>query len=261
MARAGELGADQALTFLREVDAINMRRRTKVVELAREACGGSFIGRNVAMLGAAFKPDSDDIRDSPALNVAAQMRLQGAESWSPTRPPSTTRARLWPDLTTPPPPRRPPRGADVVLLLTEWPEYTGLDPHDPRHPRARPSPHRRPQRPRPPRLAQRRLDLQGPGSRSGGSAAVDGPPVNPVTPTVKPRPSPSGGALPARRRVHPGGGRDPAALPGPGHPRAVARLRSKPQEPMTYLLPPPSTRRSNLTVPSDIPSNGEASAP
>ena len=78
MARAGELGADQALTFLREVDNINMRRRIRMVELAREVCDGSLLGKRVAVLGAAFKPNSDDIRDSPALNVAAQLQLQGA---------------------------------------------------------------------------------------------------------------------------------------------------------------------------------------
>ena len=77
MARAGELGADQALTFLREVDNINMRCRTRMVELAREACT-SLLGARVAVLGAAFKPDSDDVRDSPALNVAGQIQLQGA---------------------------------------------------------------------------------------------------------------------------------------------------------------------------------------
>ncbi|MGO4760049.1 nucleotide sugar dehydrogenase, partial [Streptomyces sp. 2MCAF27] len=79
MARAGELGADQALTFLREVDSINMRRRGHMVELAREAVGGSFLGKRVAVLGATFKPDSDDVRDSPALNVAGQIHLQGAQ--------------------------------------------------------------------------------------------------------------------------------------------------------------------------------------
>src|SRR5574340_650744 len=78
MARAGELGANQALHFLREVDSINMRRRTKMVELATAACGGSLLGANVAVLGAAFKPESDDVRDSPALNVAGMMQLHGA---------------------------------------------------------------------------------------------------------------------------------------------------------------------------------------
>ncbi|WP_141681948.1 nucleotide sugar dehydrogenase, partial [Mycobacterium malmoense] len=63
MARAGELGADQALTFLREVDSINMRRRARMVELASAACGGSLLGANIAVLGAAFKPESDDVRD------------------------------------------------------------------------------------------------------------------------------------------------------------------------------------------------------
>ncbi len=70
MARAGELGTDQALTFLREVDSINMRRRDRVVQLAKEVCGGSVLGKRVTVLGAAFKPNSDDVRDSPALSVA-----------------------------------------------------------------------------------------------------------------------------------------------------------------------------------------------
>ncbi|MDZ4267036.1 MAG: UDP-glucose/GDP-mannose dehydrogenase family protein, partial [Mycobacterium sp.] len=78
MARAGELGANHALTFLREVDSINMRRRVKMVELATRACGGSLLGANVAVLGAAFKPESDDVRDSPALNVAGMLQLNGA---------------------------------------------------------------------------------------------------------------------------------------------------------------------------------------
>ena len=77
MARAGELGANHALTFLREVDSINMRRRARMVELATKACG-SLLGANVAVLGAAFKPESDDVRDSPALNVAGLLQLNGA---------------------------------------------------------------------------------------------------------------------------------------------------------------------------------------
>src|SRR3981081_973866 len=78
MARAGELGANHALTFLREVDSINMRRRVRMVDLATKACGGSLLGANVSVLGAAFKPESDDVRDSPALNVAGMLQLNGA---------------------------------------------------------------------------------------------------------------------------------------------------------------------------------------
>ena len=77
-ARAGELGASDALTFLSEVDKINMRRRDKVVAVASTMLGGSFLSKNIAVLGAAFKPNSDDVRDSPALNVAAAMHLKGA---------------------------------------------------------------------------------------------------------------------------------------------------------------------------------------
>jgi UDPglucose 6-dehydrogenase len=128
MARAGELGADQALTFLREVDSINLRRRSKVVELAREASGGSFVGRRIAVLGAAFKPHSDDIRDSPALNVAAQASLQGADVVV-TDPAALDNAQAhWPDLSYAATAEEAITGADVVVLATEWPEYLALDP-------------------------------------------------------------------------------------------------------------------------------------
>ena len=128
MARAGELGADQALTFLREVDAINMRRRSRMVDLAREECGGSLIGHKVAVLGAAFKPHSDDIRDSPALNVAAQIQLQGGDVVV-TDPEALENARrLWPGLTYAASVEQACEGADVVLLLTEWPQYVQADP-------------------------------------------------------------------------------------------------------------------------------------
>jgi UDPglucose 6-dehydrogenase len=128
MARAGELGADQALTFLREVDAINMRRRSRMVDLTREVLGGSFLGKKVAVLGAAFKPDSDDIRDSPALNVAAQVRLQGADVVV-TDPAALDNARrVWPELTYARSVVEACTKADVVLLLTEWREYRELDP-------------------------------------------------------------------------------------------------------------------------------------
>ncbi len=128
MARAGELGVDQALTFLREVDAINMRRRTRMVDLAREECGGSIAGRKVAVLGASFKPNSDDVRDSPALSVAEQMRLQGADV-TVTDPIAVENARRRsPDLRFVTTVEEAVEGADLVLLLTEWKEYLELEP-------------------------------------------------------------------------------------------------------------------------------------
>jgi UDPglucose 6-dehydrogenase len=128
MARAGELGADQALTFLREVDAINMRRRVRMVDLAREECGGSIVGQRIAVLGAAFKPFSDDVRDSPALSVAAQMQLQGARVVVTDPQAIEPARRKWPDLTFAATAEKAMRGADLVMVLTEWPEYRSIDP-------------------------------------------------------------------------------------------------------------------------------------
>jgi UDPglucose 6-dehydrogenase len=129
MARAGELGVSDALGFLREIDSINMRRRVRMVDLAREVCHGSIVGRRVAVLGAAFKPDSDDVRDSPALSVAAQMQLQGAHV-TVTDPKAIDNARAkWPDLRFATTALEAAEEADVVLLATEWPEYRDLDPH------------------------------------------------------------------------------------------------------------------------------------
>jgi UDPglucose 6-dehydrogenase len=129
MARAGELGADQALTFLREVDAINMRRRTRVVELTRELCGGSLLGQRIAVLGAAFKPESDDVRDSPALSAAAQLQLQGAVVTVTDPQALTNAAKRFPELPLEPDLETALNRADAVLLLTEWRVYRDLDPH------------------------------------------------------------------------------------------------------------------------------------
>jgi UDPglucose 6-dehydrogenase len=130
MARAGELGADQALTFLREVDSINMRRRGHMVELAREAVGAdsSFLGKRVAVLGATFKPDSDDVRDSPALNVAGQIHLQGGQVTVYDPKGMDNARKLFPTLGYAPSAVEAVRGADVVLHLTEWREFRELDP-------------------------------------------------------------------------------------------------------------------------------------
>jgi UDPglucose 6-dehydrogenase len=127
-ARAGELGASDALSFLREVDKINMRRRDKAVSVAATLLGGSFLGKNVAVLGAAFKPESDDVRDSPALNVAAAMHLKGASvrvhdpkaiSNAKARFPTLTYCTALADACD---------RADLVVLATEWAEYRSIDP-------------------------------------------------------------------------------------------------------------------------------------
>jgi UDPglucose 6-dehydrogenase len=128
MARAGELGADQALAFLKEVDAINMRRRARTVDLAREQCDGSFLGKRVAVWGAAFKPDTDDVRDSPALNVAASILLQGAQVTVYDPKANDTAAKNFPTLSYAASALEAARGADLILHLTEWREFREIDP-------------------------------------------------------------------------------------------------------------------------------------
>lgn len=128
MARAGELGADQALTFLREVDSINMRRRSRMVDLAREVCGGTLLGQRIAVLGLAFKPNSDDVRDSPALSVAAQLQLQGAAVTASDPEAVPNASRRFPDLSYTLSVEDAVKNADAVLVLTEWEQYRALDP-------------------------------------------------------------------------------------------------------------------------------------
>jgi UDPglucose 6-dehydrogenase len=128
MARAGELGANHALTFLREVDSINMRRRTRMVELTTTACGGSLLGANIAVLGAAFKPESDDVRDSPALNVAGMLQLNGATVNVYDPKAMENSQRLFPTLNYSTSALEACDRADAVLVLTEWREFLELDP-------------------------------------------------------------------------------------------------------------------------------------
>jgi UDPglucose 6-dehydrogenase len=127
-ARGAELGLAKSLAFLREVDEINMRRRQRAVEVARELLGGSFLGRKVAILGAAFKPDSDDVRDSPALNVAAAIQLQGAHVCVHDEEAVDNARAAFPTLDYAMEPAKACEGSDVVLHLTEWKQYRELDP-------------------------------------------------------------------------------------------------------------------------------------
>ncbi|HLR83561.1 MAG TPA: UDP-glucose/GDP-mannose dehydrogenase family protein [Nocardioidaceae bacterium] len=128
IARAGELGQGQSLNFLVEVDRVNLRRRTHVTDLTRQLLHGSAAGQNVAVLGAAFKPNSDDVRDSPALNVAGQLHLQGAHV-TVYDPEANENARAnFPTLAYAGSALEACRDADVVLHLTEWSEFRELDP-------------------------------------------------------------------------------------------------------------------------------------
>ena len=130
MARAEDLGVEPALSFLREVDDINMRRRARMVDLARELAGGSFDGRTVGVLGVSFKPDSDDIRDSPALDVAATIDALGA-SVTVYDPAAVRHARrAQPELKYAGSAIEAVTGADVTLLLTEWREFRDADPEE-----------------------------------------------------------------------------------------------------------------------------------
>ena len=126
-ARARELGRGEAVQFLDEVDKINLRRRTRVVELVREEAGG-LAGVRVGVLGLAFKPHSDDIRDSPALEIAMRLAEAGAIVTA-TDPQALENARRRaPGLSFAATAEEAVRDADVILLITEWPEFTELDP-------------------------------------------------------------------------------------------------------------------------------------
>jgi UDPglucose 6-dehydrogenase len=128
MARAGELGVDQALSFLTEVDAINLRRRARMVDLARELLDDTFVHQRVAVFGAAFKPDSDDIRDSPALDVATRIAKAGGHVTVYDPVALDNARRDYPDLSYADTALEAAEGADIVLHLTEWREFRDLDP-------------------------------------------------------------------------------------------------------------------------------------
>jgi UDPglucose 6-dehydrogenase len=128
-ARAEELGRGESVAFLRQIDEINLRRRERAVQLVVEGLGGSVFKKNVTVLGAAFKPHSDDIRDSPALDVA--VRLHGLGAWVTVTDPAAIEnaRRVHPQLNYVEDRDEALRGADAVIVVTEWDEYRReLDP-------------------------------------------------------------------------------------------------------------------------------------
>ena len=128
MARAEELGAQDALQFLEEVDRINKRRRARAVDLGRELLDGEYAGKRVCVWGAAFKPNSDDIRDSPALDVAAAVQKLGAAVIVYDPQAMDNAKRAYPQLAMASSALEAARNADIVLLLTEWTEFREMDP-------------------------------------------------------------------------------------------------------------------------------------
>ena len=127
-ATAAALGVDSVASLLGTVDAINMSRRERVVAMAREAVGGSLAGKRTTVLGIAFKPNSDDIRDSPSLDICGRLAAEGAivSVHDPVAMPNAARTR--PDLRYAASASEAAEGADVVLHLTEWADYRAIDP-------------------------------------------------------------------------------------------------------------------------------------
>ena len=128
MARAEELGAQQALEFLREMDSINLRARQRVIDLVRKDLSEDLVGKKVAVLGAAFKPDSDDVRDSPALDIAVQIHAAGANVVVHDPKATGPASKRFPALTFTEDINECVKDAEIVLHLTEWKIYRELDP-------------------------------------------------------------------------------------------------------------------------------------
>jgi UDPglucose 6-dehydrogenase len=128
MARARELGLGDSVQFLHEVDEINSARQQRAVDLARELVGGSFAKQNVAVLGAAFKPNTDDVRESPALKVAMAIRSEGATVRVHDPQANDNARQAYPELDYVDEPEKTCEGAHIVLHLTEWSQYRELDP-------------------------------------------------------------------------------------------------------------------------------------
>lgn len=129
-ARAGELGAADAVSFLREVDKINQRRRERLVSLVSSCLDGDFLGKRIAVLGAAFKPNSDDVRDSPALNVAAAMHLKGASVRVHDPHAIENAKKVFPTLTYCGSIDDACSGVDLIVLATEWDDYRRIRPDE-----------------------------------------------------------------------------------------------------------------------------------
>ncbi|MBN6752233.1 UDP-glucose/GDP-mannose dehydrogenase family protein [Kocuria palustris] len=129
-ARASELGLDQSVRFLAEVDDINTRRREHTVGVITDMLDGSVMGREIAVLGAAFKPESDDVRDSPALDIAARLHSIGADVHVYDPKANENAAKRYPRVDYASSLIQAVARAEVVVLLTEWDEFRRMTPQD-----------------------------------------------------------------------------------------------------------------------------------
>ncbi|MGO2188434.1 MAG: UDP-glucose dehydrogenase family protein [Microbacterium gubbeenense] len=127
-ARAEELGKGESVAFLKQVDEINLRRRQRVVDLVVDSFDGQVFGHRVTVLGLAFKPDSDDIRDSPALDVAVRLKGLGAEVVSYDPEAMDTARRAHPQLDYADSLEAALDGSEAVVVVTEWKQFKALDP-------------------------------------------------------------------------------------------------------------------------------------
>ena len=129
-ARAEELGLGSSVAFLSEVDAINLRQRERVINRVIADAGGDATSIKVAVLGLAFKPQSDDVRDSPALDVARGLVDAGASVVAYDPEAMGPALKRFPELTVAENAQQALLDADIAVLVTEWPEFVELDPRN-----------------------------------------------------------------------------------------------------------------------------------
>ena len=127
IARADELGVGSSLKFLTEVDNINLRRRQRVIDLAVAELEDPG-HKKVSVLGISFKPDSDDLRDSPALDIALGLQAKGAQVIVHDPVSLAALEARQTGLSVAEEVLEATKDADLIILGTEWAEYRKLDP-------------------------------------------------------------------------------------------------------------------------------------
>lgn len=128
--RALKAIAADHLVPLRVVEAAieaNTRRKDNVVQKIADACGGTVAGKRIAVFGLTFKGNTDDIRESPSIDVIRELCTRGARvrAYDPSQPDEARRAL--PNLVMKPAAVDTVRDADVLVVLTDWQSFTEID--------------------------------------------------------------------------------------------------------------------------------------